>query len=190
MTIRTLALRSTLQKLTSITHKPVHFHQPVQIIQQHQQRDESVVLKNLSPSMTITYLINKLAVDLTMNEVIQYSENDEYEMLWFKDALERLDLNDRPIRFLNGKWWVYDLDRKTGVTEWTSVTSQKVVAKTFERFYNNILKTYTEKYQEFKGDKGEYHLEIFRNLLEYEETAMVDKRTRNLERIKPLVKKN
>lgn len=179
-------LNFAVQRLSMMSIIPSFQPQP---IQQQKPDDESFVLKNLIPPRTLHRFITDIVLPLTMNEVIQYSENIEYELLWIKDALERIPLNERPIRFLNGKWWVYDVEKTTTVYEWKIISPHKLVMKTFERFYNMVLKTYTNKYEDFKGDKGEFHLEIFNSLLSYEESKMIEKRMKQLDRIKPIVRK-
>lgn len=186
-------MKQTARKLNFAVHRlsmmsVLPSFQPQQI-QQQKHDDESFVLKNLYPPKTLHRFISDIVLPLSMNEVIQYSENIEYELLWIKDALEKIHLDERPIRFLNGKWWVYDIEKSTTTVEWKCVSTQKVVAKTFERFYNLVLKTYTNKYEDFKGDKGEFHLEVFSSLLSYEESKMIEKRIRQLDRIKPIVRK-
>jgi len=133
---------------------------------------------------TLKEVICDFVDNMTFNDICTYAtsmeENNKYEVNIFESIMSSIEKSQQPIIFNNGQYSVFDNEKEGRI--WTTCDTNKIVSKTFERLYNEILRAFNTKfYTNITGKKEHdqtYLMEVLNQLCKIDVAQYLTKRSK------------
>lgn len=175
-----------------------------QIQQKQDEADEKIDFSQITPPETLTEMLRRSVFDeMDWEELTRYGESEDYGYELIKGWLLEKPLNDRPLRFNQDRYYVFE--NLKGVRGWTSYGSAKVVAKLFEKMVHlcwEHLENLSKKQKPRRSFKIEGNEEdgesdpmfskmvILNSIVSKDETTMFPQRAKLLKKLSKHLTKN